>query len=78
MFLLVVTGGEKQAGQPYPHPGGLLKGVGGRCEKEQSGGLCQGALVVLRALREVSRERRGACQENLEIQIVVTLTVNYL
>ncbi len=27
------VGGEEQAAQPHPHPGGLLEGLGGGCER---------------------------------------------
>jgi hypothetical protein len=32
-------GGEKRAGWPHQHPGGLLEGGGRGCEKKGGGGL---------------------------------------
>jgi hypothetical protein len=67
-----VAEGEEHAGQPRPHPGGLLEGVGGGCKKYRIGGLRWGAEVIC-TLREVCRDRWRPGQENLEIQIVLSL-----
>ncbi len=50
--------GEELAGGPCPHPGGLLEGAGGGCEKSHDGKLCQGAPGVIRALRKVHEDRQ--------------------
>jgi hypothetical protein len=51
-----LAGGEEQAGWPHPHPGDLLEGAGGTCEKSHGSRLCHGAPAVIPALREVHEE----------------------
>ncbi len=67
--------GEERAGQPHLHPGGLLEGVGGGCEKKSGGVLRRGAPSVIRALREECHDRQLPHQENLEKLIFLIITV---